>query len=220
MIILFFISFILLISQTQAQQTLDGWIKNNSLTVSPDESLAIASYSDSTHIKVYNLKSGKLIKNMSGFINPRNILFSPNGKWFYITDSGLGELLVFNTKTLQQVKAYPVGYGAFGSAISSNGNLIFINNEASSTVSVVDLATKNIKAVITGFAQPRQGIKLNADNSKLYVTNFANDKIIIIDTKTFRIDTSVAGFNKIRAISINKDGKTLYAANSGQQLCL
>ena len=32
---------------------------------------------------------------------------------------------------------------------------------------------------------------------------------------TFKIDTTISGFNKIRAISITKDGNTLFAANSG-----
>ena len=198
-----------------AQQTFDGWIKNNSLAVSPDENIAVASYSDSTCIKIYDLKSGELIKNLLGFVNPRNILFSPDGKWIYITDSGLGELLIFNAGTFEIKMTYPVGYGAFGTAITNNGKLIFINNEAASTVTVIDLEEEKVRAVITGFAQPRQGVKLNAENSKLYVTNFANNKIVIVDVKTLRIDKSVSGFNAIRAISIEKNGSTLYAANSG-----
>ena len=198
-----------------AQQTFDGWIKNNSLAISPDENIALASYSDSTHIGVYDLKYGKLIREIGGFINPRNIIFSPDGEWIYITDSGLGELLVFNAGTFEIAKTYPVGYGAFGTTITNNGSLIFVNNQAAGTVTVVDLAARHIKAVIKGFAQPRQGVKLNAENSKLYVTNFVNNKIAVVDVKALAIDTSISNFNKIRAISVTKDGRTLYAANSG-----
>ena len=198
-----------------AQQTFDGWIKNNSLAISPDEKIALASNSDSTDIKIYDLRSGKFVKEISDFTNPRNIIFSPDGKWIYITDSGLGELLVFNAETFERVNAYPVGYGAFGTTITNNGHLIFVNNQAAGTVTVVDLVAKNIRAIITGFAQPRQGVKLNAENSKLYVTNFANNKVAVVNVKTLKIDTLIDGFNKIRAISVTKDGRTLYAANSG-----
>jgi len=214
-ILAFVLLFFLSANSVSAQQTFDGWIKNNSLAVSPDESLAVASYSDSIRIKIYDLKSGNLIKNISGFVNPRNILFSPDGKWIYVTDSGLGELLVFNAGTFKQEKSYSVGYGAFGTTITNDGKLIFINNEAANTVTVMDIPEKKVRTIITGFAQPRQGVKLNAENSKLYVTNFANNKIVVVDLKTMGIETTISGFNEIRAISVKKDGSVLYAANSG-----
>ena len=201
--------------QVQAQQSFDGDIKNNSLAISPNETIAVACYSDSLKVKVYNIKTGKVFKNISGFINPRNIIFSPDGKIFYITDSGLGLQMAFNALTLKVVKAYPVGYGAFGSTTNKNGDLIFINNEAASTITVIDLLSKSVKKNIAGFAQLRQGDKLNPDNTKLYFTNFANDKITVVDVATLKIDTTISGFNKIRAIDITKDGNTLFAANSG-----
>ena len=37
----------------------------------------------------------------------------------------------------------------------------------------------------------------------------------IVDTQTDKIEGEIAGFNKIRAISVTADGKTLFAANSG-----
>jgi len=47
------------------------------------------------------------------------------------------------------------------------------------------------------------------------VTNFAGDAITVVDVPTLKIDTTITGFSKIRAISITKDGQTLFAANSG-----
>ncbi|GAC1491004.1 MAG: YncE family protein [Flavisolibacter sp.] len=201
--------------KAQTQQSFDGDIKNNALAISPNESIAVASYSDSVNVKVYNIKTSKAIKNITGFINPRNIIFSPDGKIFYVTDSGLGLLKAYDAASLKMIKTYPVGYGAFGSAVNKNGDLIFINNEAANTVTVIDRVSKSVKKIITGFAQPRQGVKLNSGNNKLYVTNFANDKITVVDVATLKIDTTISGFNKIRAISISKEGNTLFAANSG-----
>jgi len=207
--------FLLLGIKAKSQHSFDGDIKNNSLAISPNENIAVASYSDSVTVKVYNIKSGKLIKNIAGFINPRNIIFSPDGSTIYITDSGLGLLLAIDAKSFKIIKTYPIGYGAFGSTITKNGDLIFINNEASSTVTVIDATTQSAKKIITGFAQPRQGIKLNPANTKLYVTNFANDVITVVDVATLQIENTINGFSKIRAISITKDGSTLFAANSG-----
>ncbi len=193
----------------------DGAIKNNSLAVSPDEKTAVASYSDSTQIKIYDLDKGSLKTTIKGFVNPRNILFSPDGKLLYITDSSHGYLMAYDAATFQLIEKFPVGYGAFGTTISDDGRRIFINNEAASTVTVLNVANHEADTVIRGFHQPRQGVKLNPENTKLYVTNFENDHITIVDVKTLKTEGEVKGFNKIRAISISKDGKTLYAANSG-----
>jgi YVTN family beta-propeller protein len=207
--------FITISLQVKARRSFDGYIKNNSLAISPNETKAVGCYSDSVKVKVYNLKTGKVIKNISGFINPRNIIFSPDGKIFYITDSALSLMIAYNALTLKVVKKYPVGYGAFGSTTNKNGDLIFINNEAASTVTVIDLVSKSVKKIITGFAQPLQGVKLNPVNIKLYVTNLANDKITEKEVVTLKIDTTISGFNKLRAIDISKEGNTLFAANSG-----
>lgn len=67
------------------------------------------------------------------------------------------------------------------------------------------------RAVITGFAQPRQGVRLSPDGKALYVTNFLGDEITIVDTASNKI----TGFDKLRAISVTADGKTIFAANSG-----
>lgn len=79
-----------------------------------------------------------------------------------------------------------------------------------------DTKTMLAEAVIPGFAQPRQGVKLSPDGKTVFVTNFLGDKITLVDTATNKITGEIAGFDKLRAISITKDGKTLFAANSGR----
>jgi YVTN family beta-propeller protein len=199
----------------EAQESFDGNIKNNSLAISPDESIAVASNSDLTSIVIFDLKSNKLIKKINGFINPRNIIFSPSGKSFYITDSSLGTIYEISSKDYELLKKTPIEKGIFGSDINKDGQLIYINNQAMNTVTILDLNSNSIKSVITGFAQPRQGIKLNFDNSKAYITNFSDDKIRVIDTNKMYIESTIQGFNKIRGITLTKDGGKLFVANSG-----
>lgn len=69
------------------QKTFDGSIQNNSLAISPDEKLAVVSYSARTDIAVYDLEKGELRQVINGFITPRNIVFAPDGNSFYVSDS-------------------------------------------------------------------------------------------------------------------------------------
>ncbi|VVM67282.1 hypothetical protein PS662_01616 [Pseudomonas fluorescens] len=195
--------------------TFDGNIQNNSLAISPDESTAVVSYSQRSDVVVYDLKSGKVRKVLSGYVTPRNIVFAPSGDVFYLSDSSLGIVRKIDTNSLETLADLPLGAGAFGTALSKGGRLLYVNNQAASTLSIIDLEHQRPIAVVPGFAQPRQGIRVSPDGDTVYVTNFLGDKITLVDSKTNKIKGEINGFNKLRAISISADGNTLYAANSG-----
>ncbi|MDR6998642.1 beta-propeller fold lactonase family protein [Neobacillus niacini] len=194
----------------------DGNITNNSLAVSPDEKTAIVSDSREQFLRVYNLGKGTLRKEIKGFVTPRNIVFIAEGSEFVVSDSTLGTLRFYNTKTLKLKDEVVVGPGAFGTAVSPDGRTMYVNNQAHSTVTIVDLETRKPTAVITGFSQPRQGIVVSPDGKYVYVTNFLGDKVSVVDAAAKRIVGEINGFSKIRAISVTPDGATLYAANSGR----
>lgn len=195
--------------------TFDGGIHNNSLAVSPDERTAVVSYSERSDVIVYDLTTGQVRAVLNGFVTPRNIVFAPAGDRFYVSDSSIGTVAVIDTATLKTVGSVPAGAGAFGTTLSQDGRTLYVNNQAASTVTRYDLAMQQARAVVTGFAQPRQGVRLSPDGKALYVTNFLGDKITIVDTTTNKITGEILGFNKLRAISVTADGKTIFAANSG-----
>ena len=199
----------------RAEAPFDADIKNNSLAVSPDEHLAAVSYSDEKRVIVYDLQTGQSIKTLAGYVTPRNIVFAPDGKRFYVSDSSLGTVNVVDAASYETVARYPVGYGVFGTVLTADGKTLYANNEAASTVTAVDTADGSAKAVIPGFAQPRQGIRLGPEGKEAFVTNFLGDKITVVDLATHKPTGEITGFKALRAISITKDGKTLYAGNSG-----
>src|SRR2546421_1168658 len=196
-------------------KSFDGQIENNSLALSPDEKLVVVSYSGTPQVVVYDLSGQKPPVVLGDFITPRNILFAPDGQYFYVSDSSLGEVLEIDAHTLEIVRRFAIGAGAFGTAITANGQTLFVNNEATSTVAVVDILSGLTVAVLTGFSQPRQGIKISADGKKVFVTNFGNDQVIVVDAAERKIVGRIGGFNKIRAISLTREGDVMYAANSG-----
>jgi YVTN family beta-propeller protein len=197
------------------QKTFDGSIQNNSLAISPDEKLAVVSYSARTDIAVYDLEKGELRQVINGFITPRNIVFAPDGNSFYVSDSSKGTVECIDSASLNVTHTFSTGPGSFGTALSKDGKTLWINNQAGNNVTRLNTDSGLAETVITGFSQPRQGVKLSPDGRTLYVTNFLGDKITAVDTSTNKITGEIKGFSKIRAISVSQDGKTLYAANSG-----
>ncbi len=194
----------------------DAEITNNSLAVSPDEKTAVVSDSREKSIRVYDLAAGGLIKKIGGFGTPRNIVFINEGSQFVVSDSTLGTLRFYGTEDYALQDEVVVGPGAFGTAVSPDGKTMYVNNQAHSSVTVVDLEARKPTDVITGFSQPRQGIKVSPDGKRVFVTNFEGDKVTVVDADSKQILRELTGFSKIRGISVTADGNTLYAANSGR----
>ncbi len=135
-------------------------------------------------------------------------------------------ILVGNTEidTVLLAKAMAaLGLFTHPSTIRKDGSALYVNHRASSTVTRFDTATGQARAVITGFVQPRQGVRLSRNGAVLCVTNCVGDKITFVDSATNQITGEITGeitgFKMIRAISDSADGKTLFAGNSGKSAC-
>ncbi|CAH0239298.1 YncE family protein [Peribacillus simplex] len=152
----------------------DTHITNNSLAVSPDEQIAIVSDSREHSILIYGLAKGKLRKKIDGFGSPINIVFIDGGSEFVVSDSTLGTLRFYSIKNFTLKDEVVVGPGAFGTAVSPDGKKMYVNNQAHNSVTVVDLVKRKPIDVITGFAQPRQGIKVSSDGK----FHWCNDYIL------------------------------------------
>ncbi|WP_411733663.1 beta-propeller fold lactonase family protein [Paeniglutamicibacter sp.] len=194
----------------------DADITNNSLAVSPDEKTAAVSDSREKSVLIYDLAKGELRKKIGGFGTPRNIVFINDGSQFVVSDSSLGTLRFYSSEDYTLQDEVVVGPGAFGTAVSPNGKTLYVNNQAHSSVTVVDLEARKPTDVITGFSRPRQGIKVSQDGKYVFVTNFEGDKVTVFDAASREIIRELTGFSKIRGISVAADGNTLYAANSGR----
>lgn len=199
-------------NQITTTQPFDAIIKNNSLAINESETLAVTSISSESAIKIYNLPSQQLITTLTGYITPRNIEFATDGKSFYVSDSSLGIIRQVAIDGFKTIREIAIGQGAFGFAIYKDD--MFVNNEATNTVSVVSLQSGKIKLTIDGFNEPRQGIKVGPSGRYVYVTNFKGDDVRVIDTQSWKIVKTLTGIPGVRAISISPDESKLYGASS------
>ncbi len=200
--------------QEMKPEAFDMDIKNNSLAISPDEKIAIVSNSTIDKLNVYDLQSNKLIGELDDFVTPRNIAFSKDGKYFYISDSSYGNIREFDASTLKETRKFDLEKGVFGFTLNNKGDKIFANNQDKSTVTLIDLNTGKVEKIIEGFSQPRQGIVIDKSDKYVYVTNFKGDDVRVLNADTLEIERTITGIPAIRAISVDDDNKYLYAASS------
>lgn len=144
-------------------------------------------------------------------VNPTGVVFSPNGNTAYVASKGPGVLSVIDTVT-NSVTNIPAGSQPFGVVLSPNGSTAYVTNDLSSgTVSVIDLATKQITATI-GVGSFPKGITLSPDGSTAYVANLAGNTVSVINTATHAVTTVTVGAGP-SMVAVSPDGTTAYVTN-------
>ena len=105
----------------------------------------------------------------------------------------------------------------FGSAAAASPVLVFVSNEKSGTVTVIDSDTDRIVDSITLGSRPR-GIQASPDGSRIYVAvsdskNRDNEKIVAIDSVTHKIVGRYPSGTDPEQFAVSPDGKTVVIAN-------
>lgn len=208
---------------------------NNTLAVDRDQVFAVGTKSESTSLNVYSVANGHKLFDLPGYKAPRNVIFSPDGTTFTVTDSVLGVVdrieVEHSSSDPRKIERLTLEPGAFGSAQSSDGNWLYVNNYSMNTVTKVNLHSADGSMQVdpnfdgSRFEQPRQGIKLSTDNKTLYVTNYVDgkeSKIIVTDAATGKMRREITGYENdgkglpgLRGLTVGKDRKEVYVATSG-----
>lgn len=133
--------------------------------------------------------------------------------------STASSLSLFNTPSTQ----ISVGINPYGLAITPNGQYVYVANQGSNTVSVINAATNLVIKTISGFDNP-SSVTINPAGTKAYVANSAYggaNTVAVIDINpankaTYQtIIANIAGFNAPCAMAISSDGLFGYVANYG-----
>jgi YVTN family beta-propeller protein len=105
------------------------------------------------------------------------------------------------------VNTFPVGI-----AVNPNTNKVYVANEYSNTVSVIDTETDKVQATINVGSFP-YGIDINPLNNRIYVTNRGSDTVSVIDGSidTKLLDISV-GESPV-GIAVNPTANWIYVTN-------
>ena len=88
----------------------------------------------------------------------------------------------------------------------------YIPNFYSNNISVIDTATNNIIANVTGLNFP---IGVAITGAHVYVTNTNNNTVSVIDTTTNNITTNVTGLSYPYGVVVTPDGTNVYVTNWG-----
>jgi YVTN family beta-propeller protein len=99
-------------------------------------------------------------------------------------------------------------------AVNPSANRIYVANQGSNSVSVIDGATNLVVATVTVGSQPA-GIAVNPNTGRVYVTNTSAGTVSVIDgTKNVVTATVGVGTNP-KGVAVNTTSDRVFVANSG-----
>ena len=162
---------------------------------------------------------------------PRGIKVSPDGKLLYVALSGspraapgVDESLlpppdraadgigVVDVKSQKVVRVLPSGADPESFDVSKDGKTLYVSNEDTAELTVLDLATGVIRKKIPVGKEP-EGVTLRPDGKVVYVTSEQDGTLAVVDTATLTVTGTIVTGQRPRAIAFAADGNTAFVSN-------
>lgn len=149
--------------------------------------------------------------------------FANAAPYAYITNLSDNTVSVIDVEKNAYIKKITLGTGLepYGVAISSDGSRVYVSNQASKTISVIDALTDPNNPTLINTIGPLtnipSGLAVNSAGTRLYVANYDGMSLSVIDLTLPTpsvIASPTVGMNPV-GVAVSPDGATVYVTNSG-----
>jgi YVTN family beta-propeller protein len=155
------------------------------LMSTPDNKSLIVASSVGNELIFLDPLTGKVQRKLSDVLDPYQIGFSPNQKWFVSASLRLDrvDIYKYDGANLTLAKRVPLPRLPSHIAFNADSTMAFITRQGSDQVSAIDLATQTVKWTIPVGKLPA-GIVMTPDNKYLMVGIMGSDYVEVIDWRT------------------------------------
>jgi len=154
---------------------------------------------------------------------PQKLAVSPDGSRLLVPLNLADSADVIDLNHHDRVWNVPTGSYPFGAAILPGGRIGLVSNEASGTLSVVDMQRGvKLRDITVGppLSHP-QGIVVDRAGARAYVALSALDEVVVVDLRHWRVERTIsvgrsAGLGTMPvALALSPDDARLFVAESG-----
>ncbi len=164
-------------------------------------------------IDVIDIDSMVVIKTITG-ANAYRMVLTPDGKKLYATDHNR-EVHIIDTETDSLIKAFDPSQNGIntseleGIAISPDGKRVYVSDESSDNLFVIDTETDSVVAAVALDLDEAEDMIVSPDGKWLYLND--NSDVVKISTDSLKIVATTNVSNDGHGITLNKDGSKIYA---------
>jgi YVTN family beta-propeller protein len=187
------------------------------LMATPDNKSLIVASSVGNELIFLDPITGKIQRKVTDVLDPYQIGFSPDQKWFVSASLRLDRVDIYHYDgaNLHLAKRIPLPRLPSHIAFNAESTLAFVTQQGSDQISAIDLATQTVKWTIPVGKLPA-GIIMTPDDKYLLVGIMGSDYVEVIDWRTHqtvkRIKTG-EGCHNFRSFG---DGRHVFVSNRVQ----
>jgi YVTN family beta-propeller protein len=177
---------------------------------------------DDNSVSVIATASNTVVATVPVGMGPMGLAVHPNGSRLYVANYYEDTVSVIDTATNTVVPggtitidAGPPGNfdGPIGLAVNPAGTRLYVVNNESFSVSVIDTATLAVVATVkSGMGQRPVGVAVHPTGAWVYITNAMSSNVAVLDTATNTVATTVAVGMSPRGVAVHPSGSHVYVA--------
>lgn len=184
------------------------------LMATPDNRSLIVASSMGNELLFLDPKTGRPQRHLKDILDPYQIGFSPDQKWFVANALRLDrvDFYRYDGKDVQLAKRVPLPKVPSHMAFNAASSTVFITQQGSDQVSAIDLASQSVKWTIKVGKLPA-GIFMTPNDKHLLVGIMGGDWVDVIDWRAKKVVKRIKagkGAHNFRAMG---DGRHVFVSN-------
>lgn len=176
---------------------------------------------DADAVAAVDMGTGEEVARIPTGVVPLSVLMTPDERYLFVANTGgvistdENRLTVIETATHQVAAVIEVDIGPLDLTVSADGQLVYVTNSESKSISVIDVASltrrTRIRVPISGERGP-YGVAIHPDGKRLYVTDINGNQVLIVDTARRATIGRIDVIEDPRSLVISADGTRLYVS--------
>jgi len=144
---------------------------------------------------------------------PKGLAALPNGKLLYVSESGTGNVAVFEVENDHLLVRTKVLAGPGRMAVTPNGNILLVLNAPAGRVTLISTQNQKVLATVQVGTLPN-AIAISSDSQRAYVSNRVSNNISVIDIARHQVIETLATGAGPTGIALDAEGTRLFVANA------
>ncbi|KPG78549.1 hypothetical protein AEQ63_25320 [Pseudomonas sp. RIT-PI-o] len=192
--------------------TIENITGAHGVAISPDERFCYVSNRSVDKISVIDLHAKEVIQTVDTGGDTTGLILSLDGRWLFSCNYSSGTITRCNTDTFA-AETIPAGRNPRQGFAGPDGKSIYICNQTSSELSIIDIATFTRRAIV--LPAPALGITINHAGDSAYIATATGISVIDIEQEVaIRHIESIGG----HALITSKTDDYLYITNISEDL--
>lgn len=151
--------------------------------------------------------------NLPEYSAPKGVAALPNGKLLYVSESGSGNIAVFETESDRLLVRTKVLSGPARMAITPDGNYLIVLNTPAGKITIISTRNQRVMATVLVGTMPNQ-VEISADSQRAYISNRVSNSVSVVDILKHQVVETLKTGAGPTGLTLDDTGDRLFVANA------